>query len=106
MTRVMSWSAMLVLLPAAILRFSSGYQVLLQFLVCAAAIRVGWEAYRGRQYLSVVAFAAIAVLFNPIQPIELSNGYVVWFNVACIAAFGIYLARLKSRPALSDNVGF
>ena len=101
-TRILSWSAMFVLLLAVFLRFSPGYQVLLQFLVCTAAIWIAWEAYRRGQYLWVIAFGVIAVLFNPIQPIEFSNGNLIWLNAICIGTFGISLAVLKPKPALTD----
>lgn len=103
LTSIMKWVSIVALLLSAFWRSSADYTVVLQLAVCAGAILVVWEAYRTARYLWAIGFAAIAMLFNPIQPLELSLAKFLWLDLICVVAFACSLAvfKAKSRPASS-----
>ena len=45
-TKVMQWVSLAILLPAVFWPSSAAYQLVLQFVVCAGALLVAWEAYQ------------------------------------------------------------
>ena len=100
-TKIMKWLSIAVLLLAALWRSSAGYQVLLQFVVCVTALLVVTQAIRTRKYLWVPAFAAIAVLFNPVVPVLFSRKVLLWLDLVCLMTFLVSLAALRSQPALT-----
>lgn len=99
LTTIMKWVSISVLLLAAIWRSSPDHDLLLQFVVCAAAILVVWQAFRTTRYLWAAGFAAIAILFNPIQPFEFSPAKFLWLDLICLSAFALSLTVLKAKPA-------
>ena len=60
----------------AAFRFEGGIRLLAQFVVCGAAALVLTEAIRSRKHLWAIAFALIAVYFNPILPVD----FCAWQN--------------------------
>jgi hypothetical protein len=78
---------------------NANYRVILQFLVCASAALIVLHAVRGNvQYLWAGAFLGVAVLFNPIFPIALSNSVFFFLNLICIGAFAGYYTVYQSKP--------
>jgi len=100
-TKIMKLVAVAALLMAALPKPGAAYQVALEFVVCVAGIVVLWEAARTRKYIWLVAFAAIAILFNPFVPVALSRKTFVWLDFVCVLMFLTSLAVLHTRPLLS-----
>ena len=100
-TKVMKWVSIASLLPAVFWPSSSDYRLVLQFLVCAGALLVAWEAYRSEKHLWMIGFAAMAALFNPFQLWTLSPGMSFWLDLLSIGMFLASLAVLKARPRFS-----
>ena len=103
LTKIMKWISIAGLLLAVLWRPSENYQVLLQFVVCVGALWVAWGAYRSAKHLWAVGFAAIAMLFNPIQPLTLSREMFLWADLVSTAAFLASLVLLKTKPVLSTS---
>ena len=103
-TQVMKWVSVMVLLVAALWRSLAIDQVgllVLQFVVCAGALLVAWQAGRRSKHLWTAGFIAIALLFNPVAPIVLSRMLFLGLDFASLAAFLVSIAVLKRQPALS-----
>ena len=101
MTKMMKWVSIGALTAAFFWRPSASYGILLQFVVCVAALLVVAQAWRARKQIWAVAFLSIAVLFNPVVPVALPRGMFLWLDVACLATFLISLAAVKTTPLLS-----
>ncbi len=99
-TKFMKWISVAGLLLAVFWRSSANYELLLQFVVCTGAILVAWEAYRSAKGLWAIGFVAIAVLFNPLQPLTFSREMFVGLSLLSMATFLASLAVLKAKPIL------
>ena len=96
-TKIMKWVSITALVLAVLFRVSSGYQILLQFLVCAGAVLVVLQAGRTGRYAWAAGFSVIALLYNPIMPLALSlNLFLV---LASLAMFALSVAVLRAEPA-------
>jgi len=102
-TKIVKWVSIAALLLAVIFwRSAANYQLLLNSVVCMAAIAVVVQAAQARERRWAVGFVAIALLFNPAVPVfRLSGEWSLLLVVFCIAPFAISLAALKPQPLRS-----
>ena len=102
LTRIMKWTSLIALTGALFFwRPAGGYAILLQFVICASAGLVALQAAQSGRHFWAVAFAGIAVLFNPLVVVSLSSGIFPWINVLCLAMFLASLKFLEASPKLS-----
>jgi hypothetical protein len=81
---------------------NASYQVLLQFLVCASAVLIVWNAVRDQApHLWAVAFCGIAIVFNPILPVALPTRAFFVLDLLCMALFLVYARTYKAKPRWS-----
>ena len=85
----------------AAFRFEGGIRLLAQFVVCGAAALVLTEAIRSRKHLWAIAFALIAVYFNPIFPVDFSRVAELMIVLTCMVVFAASLRYLKPVPRMS-----
>jgi len=95
-TNIMKWVSISALVLAVLFRPSSGYQTLLQFVVCVGAVLVVLQAGRTGRYAWAAGFSAIALLYNPIVPLALSRNLLL--VLASLAMFALSVAVLKTQP--------
>ena len=77
---------------------NTNFQVLLQFVVCAAAMLIMLHALRAQpQYSWAAAFSGLAVLFNPIWPIAFPRSVFLSFDLTAIFLFIFYIALHKAK---------
>lgn len=100
-TKIMTWVSVAVLLAAVFGRFSANFQLVLEVVVCVTGLLVVTQALRTGKYWWAAGFTAIAVLFNPVAPVELSTRLFFLLDLSCLVAFLVSLAVLKARPVLS-----
>jgi len=101
-TRMMKWFAIAALLALAVLRRPSDSRALVAgFVVCAGAIVAMLQATRVRKYGWILAFLAIAVLFNPLVPMVFSRSAYLTLYVGCLATFLLSLGMATPVPRLS-----
>jgi hypothetical protein len=100
-TRLMKWLSIVALLLGLLMRSSASYRIVLEFVVCVAALAVLTQAFRAGKYLWGAGFVSVAVLFNPVAPFTLSRGMFLWLDLACVATFALSLAVVKTKPLLS-----
>jgi hypothetical protein len=100
-TRFMKYLSIVALLLGLLVRSSANYRLVLEFVVCVAALAVVAQAFRTGRYFWGAGFVSIAVLFNPVAPITLSGRTFLWLDLACLATFALSLAALKTKPRLS-----
>jgi hypothetical protein len=97
----MKWVSIVVLLVGLLVQSSTSYRIVLELVVCVAALAVVAQAIRTGKYLWGAGFVSIAVLFNPVAPFTLSGSMFLWLDLACVATFALSLAVLKTKPVLS-----
>ena len=98
-----SWVSVIALVPAVFLISSVNYRIAIEFIVCAAATLIFVQAFRSRKYEWAAAFLVIALAFNPILPISVSDNHFRWLEIACMGTFLASLFYLKTtmpRPAM------
>ena len=100
-TTTMKWAAVAALVIGIFWRMSFDHLSYLNFVVTLAAALVVVQAASLRQYWWVVSFVAIACLFNPILPIELSSRLTIGFQVISAAIFAGSLQLLHSEPTMT-----
>ena len=100
-TKIMKWSSIAMLLLALFWSSPAGYQLMLQFVVCVGALVVAWEAYRLEKHLWAIGFFAIALVFNPFQPMTFSSEMFLLLDLLSMATFLASLAVLKAQPKFS-----
>jgi hypothetical protein len=97
MLTTMKWISIAVLLLAALRLPSAGYQVLLEFVVCASGLLVITQAIRADKFLWAAGFTVIAVLFNPLVPVAIARQKFLWLDGVCLVAFLASLVVLKKQ---------
>jgi len=107
-TKIMKWFSVTALVLGLFLGSSAGFRIMLEFVVCVAALVVGAQAFRMGKYFWGIGFAAIAVLFNPVVPVALSHKPFLLLDLVCIGAFLVSLAVLQweltlSIPSITDR---
>jgi hypothetical protein len=85
----------------AAFRFEGSVRLLALFGVCGAAAFVMMQAIRSGKHLWAIAFALIAVYFNPIFPVELSRVPELTIVLTCIVVFVASVRYLKPAPRMS-----
>jgi hypothetical protein len=98
LTKVMKCVSIAALVPTVLWQATEGYQAVLQLIVCAGALLVAWQGFGSERQIWAIGFAAIAVLFNPFQPLLFSRGILLWLNLISIAAFLASLVVIKAKP--------
>jgi hypothetical protein len=101
LTKIMKWVSVAALLLGVFGRSSANFQLVMEAVVCVTALLVITQAARMGKYFWAAGFLLIAVLFNPVVPVELSARLFFLLDLSCLAAFLISLAALKTRPVLS-----
>ena len=90
------------LLAAMSWRSAADYQLWLDLAIFMGALVVAQQAARAGHYLWMAAFAAIALLFNPVAPVPRPTGALYLLMIfICLTPFAISLAALKTAPLLS-----
>ncbi len=98
----MKWTSIVALMGAVFFwRPAGGYAILLQFVICISAILVALQAARSGKQLWATAFAGLAVLFNPVVTVPVSQSVFLWINVLCFAMFLASLKFVTTAPKLS-----
>lgn len=101
-TGIMKCGSLMALAEALFfLRPGGGYAIILQFVICSSAVLVAFEAFRSGKYLWTIAFAGLAVLFNPVVAVSLSRGVLPGMSVLCFTMFLASLRFLRTAPRLS-----
>jgi Family of unknown function (DUF6804) len=100
-TKIMKFVCAGVLLLTAFWVATPGVKILLDIVICVGALMVAMQAVARSKYLWTAGFAAIAVLFNPVVPVVFSRHVFLWLDLACILAFLLSLAAMKSQSILS-----
>jgi len=75
-----------------------GYMELLALAVFLAALLLVAQTALGGKYLWAAAFAAIAVLFNPVEPLTLSRTTFLVLDAVCIWVFSLSLTLSWREP--------
>lgn len=94
-TKFMKWLSIMALLVGVLFGSSSGYRVILNLVVCVAAVMVLAQAFRIGKYFWGVGFTAIAVLFNPAEPIAFPWMVFLLLDLVCLGAFLASLSKLR-----------
>ena len=97
----MKWVAIAALVIGISWRMSFNYVSYLNFVITVGAALIVVQAANLRKYWWVVAFVAIACLFNPVLPVGLSSRVMIGLQVMSAAIFASSLIFLRTRPRLT-----
>lgn len=86
-----------VMLFAAIWDIPYDYYKLLRLVVCVAAITVAFVGYKKRQLWVTSIFVVVALIFNPVVPVELAKELWRPIDIICGILFGIVSVPWKLR---------
>ena len=101
--KIMKWASLAALVLAiAVRQFATDYSVLPQLVVFLGACVIAIQGTHERKYGWAAAFAAIAILFNPVLiVVPIQTGAFFVLIAACIATFAFSLTAVKATPLLS-----
>lgn len=82
---------------------SAGHRSLFLVAVCAGAIAACMQAVRARRYLWTTAFAALALIFNPVLrgALTIDPALFLVLDATAVILFIVSLQVLKNRPRMS-----
>jgi len=102
LTRIMKWTSLTVLLGALFFWSPAGsYAIVLQFVICGSATLVAFQAARSRKHLWTIAFAGLAMLFNPVVAVPFSPVVFPWISLFCFTMFLASLRFLETAPKVA-----
>ena len=103
LTQIMKCVAAIVLVVVAVFCWHSSLdlRMAVQFIVCIGAGLVFVQAISEKKRLWAAGFFGVAVLFNPVVPVTLSQNIFLWLDAVCLTMFLFSLVFLRSRPRLS-----
>jgi hypothetical protein len=98
----MKWTSLVALIGALFFWSpAGGYAIMLQFVICISASLVAVQAARSGKQIWAIAFAGLALLFNPVMTVPFSHSVFLCINVLCFTMFLASLKFLKTAPRLS-----
>jgi hypothetical protein len=106
LTKAMKCVSIAVLGPALLGFPTANFQIVLKAVVCVTAFLALTKAARKSRYAWASGFGAIALLFNPVVPVALPHGTLLWVNGLCLITFLVSLTALDRQarpPSLSDQ---
>ncbi len=101
LTTIMKCAAIVALLAGMFWQPSPNLRSYLDFVVAAGAGFVLVQAIHVRKFWWATAFAVVIVLFNPIQSIAFSFGFMLALQILTAAVFAVSLQLLKTSPRLT-----
>ena len=92
------WLAPAAALLIAILPLPYGYYTLLRLVVCGATAFIAYQAYGERGHVSgwVVVFGILALLFNPLIPVQLNRELWAPIDIGAAVIMLIHWRRSKT----------
>lgn len=101
-TNIVKSVAIAALLLALLWRPSGTFELVLQWVICISAVMVMLQAGFAGKFWLTAAFLAMAVLFNPVVPVGLSESTTHWLNSACVMMFALsWIALSTAKPKLA-----
>ena len=102
LTKVFKCSSVIALLAVVVLRPSAqGYALLMQFLVCAAAIMAAVESFQTRKPALAIGLILVAIVFNPLFPLRMPQLLFLGTATGALGIFIFSIVTFRSRPRLS-----
>jgi uncharacterized protein DUF6804 len=99
-TKFMKWISVAGLL-LGVFWGSENYRLVLELVVSVSAIMIFLQALKARKHAWVIVFTAIALLFNPVQPIGFSSAMDHGIELVSATVFLVSLVALRSKKRLS-----
>jgi len=101
LTKVIKWTAIAALMGGALIGSFPDLEVVLQFVVVAAAVVALTQAATMRRYVWATLFLLVALLFNPVLPIPFPVYVSRLVQGLTLSLFFFSLELLKPQPRLS-----
>jgi hypothetical protein len=101
LTKVIKWTAIAALMGGALIGSFPDLEVVLQFVVVAAAVVVLAQAATMHRYVWAALFLLVALLFNPVLPIPFPVYVSRLVQALTLSLFFFSLELLKPQPRLS-----
>ena len=101
--KVLKWGSIVALLAVAALWSQvTSYEILIRFVLAAAAVGMMFEAFNKRQYALVAVFAALALLYNPVAPVFSFSGS--WQRALVVASAIPFVTSLAWRDLKAAHI--
>ena len=107
LANIMKWVSISALFLAAVFwRFAGNYQLLLDLIVCMAAVVMVQQAVRLQEYAWAAALTGTALLLNPVVPLFTPAGNLIFFLfLLALSPFVIgFAALIDATITLYPNV--
>jgi hypothetical protein len=101
LTKIFKYSSVIALLAVLVLRPTLGYALLVQFVVCAAAVMATVESFHTRKPALAIMFMLVAVGLNPVFPLRMSQPMFLGAATLAVAVFMLSIVTFRARPRLS-----
>jgi hypothetical protein len=89
------------MLILAVFPFPIGYYTLLRFVVTISAGLLCWYYYREGEYLFLIIFGMVGLIFNPIIQVYLHNKHI-WIPIDIIAGI-LFIYQALKFPILQSK---
>ena len=99
--KILKWASVLALLAGLFVQPYGGYSVMVQMIVCVGAIMVAVQAFHTSRVAAAVVFIAVAVLFNPVVPVELPRTMFLAMTTLSLALFLLSVITFRQNARLS-----
>ena len=102
LTKIFKCCSVIALLAVVVLRPSgTGYALLTQFLVCAAASMAAVESFQTRKPALAIGLMLVATAFNPVFPLRMPQLLFLGTATVALGIFMLSIVTFRSRPRLS-----
>lgn len=94
-----------IVLVAALALIGTGWYTVVQYVVCILALIMAVMAWQGRRFVWLAPLAIVAILWNPVLPLELPREAWIWLNlVGAVVLVGVGVTmRVPARDARPTN---
>ena len=101
LTKIMKWTAIAALLVGLFWHPFAENRRLLEFAVLLGTVAVLVQAVRAGKYVWIGLFVAIACVFNPIRPLDVSPSVFLLLDALTLVLFMVSLRALETQPKMS-----
>lgn len=99
--KIVKWLAAATLLLAGLVAPNSGFQWVVEIVVCIAALFVFWQALMDKRWIWAAVFLAVSITYNPVAPFHFSKSVFLWLDLLSLMTFLVSLEALKQRAKLT-----
>lgn len=90
----------MLLIASLFSRYAAGYELIVNLVICLAAVAAVYRAFCSDAYFWAAGFIAIAVVFSPLA---LAAKIFLLMGFSCAGAFAALVTAFRKRPVLATQ---